>query len=58
MTQLVFITFKDGSERTIKCNHFTLTSVGVLVLSYKEHAEEIDMEEVSYFGGCAINEIR
>ena len=47
---LLVIYFKDGSDKTIKCDSFVMTSVDVLVV--KLASEKTEFINVDHFGGC------
>lgn len=49
-TMLLVIYFKDGSDKTIKCDSFVMTSVDVLVV--KLASEKTEFINVDHFGGC------
>lgn len=55
MKQVLHIYFKNNTTKQINCDHFTLTSVGTLLITYgigrEKHIEEIDMNDVEMFGG-------
>lgn len=55
MKQVLNIYFKNNTTRQIVCDHFTLTSVGTLLITYNnngiKHMEEINMNDVRMFGG-------
>lgn len=49
MKQVLNLHLKDGTERTIVCDWFTMTSVNVLLVT--NNGEKEEFENVEWFGG-------